>query len=315
MLTLRNLAGIAHPPYLFQPAQIVSRVWRDLAWRSSVRQTVRLPWGLDITVNPQEAVGRNICTRGLYDLPVTETLWRLADPGEVAVDVGANIGYTAGLFAIRVGPKGRVHCFEPHPEIFRRLCENITGWRAGGKCGELIPYELAVGAARGIATLQASNWFDKNNGTARIVSGTGGSDGLAIEVRVGALDDVLPENEKVGIVKIDAEGSELEILKGMRRLLNQRRVRDIVYEEASGFSAPTHDLLLSYGYTVFGLEEGILGVACVRGRAPARPADADPPSYLATLDPDRALRRLARKGWQSFGLLSWAWRRRTVANG
>lgn len=313
MLSLKNIGGIAHPPYLFQPAQIANRIWRELAWRSSLWETVRLPWGLEIGVNPREAIGRNISTRGLYDLAVTETLWRLICPGELAVDVGANIGYTASLLAIRAGPAGLVHCFEPHPEIFSRLRENVSRWQRVSDCGSFVLHEVALGEGPGTCFLETNDSFHQNCGTARIVSGEPRGEQARIQVVADSLDAVLSQEQNIGVMKMDTEGSELKILKGMKRTLQRRRVRDIIYEETSGFPAPTHELLQSSGYTVMGLQAGICGVRCLPGRAPAILAGGDPPSYLATMDPARALHLLQRKGWQSFGVLNWMGRRRASA--
>jgi FkbM family methyltransferase len=303
MLTLMNLTGIANPPYLFRPMQVAHRVWRELAWRLSSRETVRLPWKLGIAVNPHEAIGYNISTRGVYDLAVTETLWRLADPGELAVDAGANIGYTASLLAVRVGTDGQVLCFEPHPEVFAWLRENVSVWQRDQRCGTLVLHEAALGSAGGVSTLKTGDLFDSNRGTATIMEAEG-SKGAGLRVRMECLDDVLTGDRKIGVMKIDVEGAELEALQGMRRILGRRGVRDIVFEEVRAYPAATHDLLKSFGYTVLGLEAGMLGVRCVPGAAPKVASRGDPPNYLATIEPDRAARRLGRAGWRSFGILS-----------
>jgi hypothetical protein len=52
---------------------------------------------LPIKINPHEAIGCDIACHGLYEFGVTETLWRLTEPGELAIDAGANIGYTASI--------------------------------------------------------------------------------------------------------------------------------------------------------------------------------------------------------------------------
>lgn len=36
---------------------------------------------------------------GVYDLPVSETIWRLLDPGDYAIDVGASLGHMTGIMA------------------------------------------------------------------------------------------------------------------------------------------------------------------------------------------------------------------------
>jgi hypothetical protein len=88
-----------------------------------------LPWGIKIRIFSGEAIGHAIWTTGLYDLSVTEMLWRLIDPGDIAIDVGANIGYMSSVMMQRVGPAGKVLSFEPHPELYQRLADNVKLWK------------------------------------------------------------------------------------------------------------------------------------------------------------------------------------------
>ncbi len=76
------------PEYLLRPTQILRR----LAFRPHADAVLTLPWNCTITASSAEDIGRAIATQGVYDLPVTEALLRLTDPGETALDIGANIG-------------------------------------------------------------------------------------------------------------------------------------------------------------------------------------------------------------------------------
>src|ERR1700730_4608958 len=151
MLTARSLLRIATPPYLFQPLQVVKRLRLEYRWRSRREAYVALPWGLPIKIDPQEAIGHNIASQGLYELAVTETLWRLTESGDLAVDAGANIGYMASVLGVRVGPKGRVICFEPNPKVFTSLTENVELWRKDRRCGTFDLEQAALGNEQGKA--------------------------------------------------------------------------------------------------------------------------------------------------------------------
>lgn len=129
MLTPRSMLRLATPPYLFQPLQIIRRLKLEYLRGSKREASVELPWGLPIKINPRDAIGYAIASQGLYEIGVTETLWRLTDPGDLAIDAGANIGYTASILGRRVGPKGKVICFEPHPDVFDSLKENVEIWK------------------------------------------------------------------------------------------------------------------------------------------------------------------------------------------
>ena len=303
VLTPRSILRLATPPYFFQPLQIIKRLRLEYLWRSKQEAFVKLPWGLPIKIDPQETIGYDIASQGLYEIGVTETLWRLTDPGDLAIDAGANIGYTASILASRVGPKGKVLCFEPHPDVFHSLTENVDLWRKDPSCGSFVLDQAALGKQDGRASLRTNDWFLTNRGTAWVSSTVEARPGLrTIDVPVRSLDSLLGENETVGVLKMDVQGSELSVLQGMTRLLGRRAVRDIVFEEERAFPAPTHEYLKASGYSVFGLQERFSGVHCLPDAQPVfHPIFGPIPNYLATRDPERAKARLGPAVWRSFG--------------
>src|SRR5438094_750470 len=76
----------------------------------------------------------------------------LVHPGDVAVDVGANIGYHTLIFARAVGERGRVFAYEPDPDNFRLLRRNVelNGYR------NVRPFQAAVSDRSGTLTLYLS---------------------------------------------------------------------------------------------------------------------------------------------------------------
>jgi FkbM family methyltransferase len=259
---------------------------------------------LPIKIDPNEAIGHNIACHNIYDLCVTETLWRLTEPGDLTIDVGANIGYTASILGIRVGPTGTVICFEPHPQVFESLRQNVEIWGKDPKCGSFVLHQAALGMKDGQALLHTNELFQTNRGTAWISDAVEHSAGLqVIEVPILNLDRLLGEGVTIGVLKLDAEGHELDILQGMARILKRRGVRDLVFEERSAFPALTHDYLKSLGYSIFGLEESFAGVHCLPETQPSfDPVSGPIPNYLATVDANRATVRLKPAMWQSFGI-------------
>ena len=291
MLTPRSLLQIATPPYFFQPLQVLKRLRLKYLWQSKHEAVVTLPWGLSIKINPHEAVGYEIAAQGLYESEVTETLWRLTDPGDLAIDAGANIGYTTSILGVRVGPNGRVHSFEPHPQVFESLKKNVEMWKRDRRCGSFLLHEAALGKETGKALLHTNDWYRTNRGTAWSSEKMETGPGLQVcEVPIRNLDSVLGMDETIGILKMDVQGHELDVLQGMSGLLQRRAVRDIVFEEERAFPALTHKYLKSYGYSILGLQGSFVGV---RGLPDAQPR-SDPewgpvPNYLVTQDDQRAL--------------------------
>jgi len=263
---------------------------------------VQLPWGLPIKINPHDAIGYNIASQGLYEIGVTETLWRLTEPGDLAVDAGANIGYTASVLGIRVGQKGRVICFEPHPDVFDSLRENVEIWKKDPRCGSFVLHQAALGRENRRASLHTNDWFT-NRGTAWASDNVEPTpESGIVDVPIRNLDSLVGEGETIGVLKMDVEGSELGVLQGMTRLLKRHAVRDIVFEEQRIFPAPTHEYLKSNGYSVFGLQERFARVHCLPDAQPIFDSVLGPvPNYLATLNPQRAKARLGAVMWRSFG--------------
>jgi FkbM family methyltransferase len=303
MFTPRSILRLASPPYLFQPLQVLRRLRLEYLWRSKREAFVTLPWGLPIKISPHEAIGFDIASQGLYEIGVTETLWRLTEPGDLAIDAGANIGYMASILGIRVGPKGRVICFEPHPEVFESLRKNVEIWKKDRRCGSFALHQAALGTENGKALLRTNDCFRTNRGTAWISNKEETSPDLnAIEVPIQNLDSLLNAGETIGVLKMDVQGHELGVLQGMTRLLKRHAVRDIIFEEESAFPAPTHKYLKSNGYSVFGLQELFARVRCLPDTQPTfDPAFGPVPNYLATLDPNRANALLRPAIWRSFG--------------
>ncbi|CAA9352054.1 MAG: hypothetical protein AVDCRST_MAG68-3732 [uncultured Gemmatimonadetes bacterium] len=126
-------------------------------------------------------------------------------PGDGFVDVGANVGVYALLAASRVGPTGRVVCFEPGRQPLRRLRENLE--LNGLDNVEVLPFAVSDRAG----TIR----FDTAAGTTGHMASGGGATEEATSVR---LDDVLPEGAWA-MGKMDIEGAEPLALRGAERHL------------------------------------------------------------------------------------------------
>jgi FkbM family methyltransferase len=275
------------PEYLFRPSQLLRRL-RLAATTPRGRSVARLPWGRRIVVDSSEMIGSAILRLGVYDLVVTEALWRLVDSGEVALDVGANIGVMSSALAQRVGPDGSVHAFEPHPRICETLRENVGRWRDG----VITVHEVAVSDRTGEAALFVPSDFDTNAGTASLSDARAGS--TAITVRISTLDDLLPEEARPSVAKLDVEGHEIDLLRGAPRSLST--LRDIVFEDHGDYPSALTTALESQGFVILRLERSPFRPLLSDPRVRPRPS-FDAPSLLATRDTARARDRFAVRGW------------------
>lgn len=310
MLTIDSLAGVAKPEYLLRPYQIARRLWVEALPRKSQFTRVWLPWSYPLIVNPAESIGWAIYSRGIYEMPLTEALWRLAQPGDIVVDGGANIGYATSILAARVAPRGKVHSFEPDPRSFGELQRNISEWEKRGQRGAFRLHAAALGARSGTAILQIPASFEWNGGRARIENAAAGEEAESkldrgvtkLEVKLVNLDEVFSQGEQVSVVKLDVEGFELDALMGMEQMLRERRIRHVVFEELRDYPAPTHQFLRNLGYSVFGLDYGFFGIKCCRDKGPrAESISGLPANYVATYEPEKTVRQLEHGLWKSFG--------------
>jgi FkbM family methyltransferase len=131
----------------------------------------------------------------------------------VVVDVGANIGVYTLYAARQMKGKGKIYSFEPTPRTFGILRDNVqvNGFQ------ELGIVELhceAVSEASGTARLSV---FSNDSGHNTLF----GDEGERIEVPTISLDEVLSAEPRVDLVKIDAEGAEPLILRGMRSIIDR----------------------------------------------------------------------------------------------
>ena len=209
MLTIDSLAGVAKPEYILRPHQIARRLWVEALPKRSQFTKVWLPWGYPMMVNPAESIGWAIYSRGIYEMPLTEALWRLAQPGDVVVDGGANIGYATSILAARVGPQGKVHSFEPDPRSFGELERNVAEWEQRGQRGAFVLHAAALGARSGTATLDIPASFEWNGARARIETSPLEEMGISeldrgiarLQVKLVSLDDVFSQGERLSVVK------------------------------------------------------------------------------------------------------------------
>jgi FkbM family methyltransferase len=297
------LRGLFKPEYLYRPRQLLRRLASGGVPRHAEVDglvTAPLPWGGELRVSPADDVGRQLLTLGVFDLVLTETLWRLTDPGELALDVGANVGYATAVQAQRVGRGGRVWSFEPHPVLFRELVANCGLIKPRLPHVTLRPIAAAVSSEPGELRLEIPPEFATNRGVARIGTATEADAAVgvhSVHVISVTLDSILEAEASVGVMKVDVEGHELQVIRGARSALGQKRIRDVVFEEHRPYPSEVTDALESYGYRVFRLHRTFRAAVLLPPDSPIERARWEATNFLATCDPARAAERFEQRGW------------------
>jgi FkbM family methyltransferase len=289
--TLRAYRFVNRPYYWYRPSQIAIRLRTEPSSDGAPR-LVRTAWGSHLYCWP-DPLGRAVARTGVYDLVVAETLARLADRDETAIDAGANVGLMSNLLAHAVGPDGRVISFEPHPLIFDTLASNVSRWRAIEQIDTVTIRQVAVSSSPGQQRLGADpDTFDQNKGTASLEVN---DPAHSIDVHTVRLDREI--STSIGVLKLDVEGHELAALRGSQALLSRGLIRDILFEEHRPPPTPVTALLDSHGYTVFSVRQGLAGPVLDEAIGAYNRKLWDPPALLATSDPERVRQRLRRRGW------------------
>ena len=188
---------------------------------------------------------------GVWEPGVERLVRELLAPGDVAIDVGANVGYYTLLMARAVGPRGKVLAFEPSPVTFERLRENV-------EMNGLDNVELfRLGASDHRGTVGLSGGSIRNQGRSSMVRGD-----AEHQVEVAPLDEQIPEDlwPRVRLVKIDVEGAEPAVLAGMQAGLRRLPEESLVFLELAGESEGEYqasraifDDMRSRGYQPFAI--------------------------------------------------------------
>jgi FkbM family methyltransferase len=137
-------------------------------------------------------------------------------PGMVALDVGANVGAYSTLLGRWVGPSGAVYAFEPAPYSFRGLMRHVE---LNDVTSVVKPICAAVGGTPATAPFLASGPSGQNRLAAAAEAGAS-----TVTVPVTTLDEFCSrEGIAPDFIKIDVEGSELDVLRGARETIRARR--------------------------------------------------------------------------------------------
>jgi FkbM family methyltransferase len=162
-----------------------------------------------------DLIGRSLELYGEFSEFELTLLGDVIQPGMTVIDIGANIGTHTVFFAKRVGPEGRVIAIEPQA----RIAELLSGNVALNNLTNVEVHQVAAGALRGsIKTpridYEAAGSF--NFGGVSLGSFTSGDD-----VPVIMVDDLALL--RCDVIKVDAEGMELDALKGAAQTLQQHK--------------------------------------------------------------------------------------------
>ena len=159
-------------------------------------------------------VSRRIREEGIWEPYETALLMAFLQPGDVFVDVGANIGYFPVIAASLVGDEGAVYAFEPDPRNFDLLQANL---RLNGYQSRVNATAAGLADADGTGRLFLSA---DNAGDHRIFAAGARRDSLPIRLLHGS-DYLRGRLRRLDLLKIDVQGAEYAVMAGLLPLLGE----------------------------------------------------------------------------------------------
>jgi FkbM family methyltransferase len=173
-------------------------------------------------------------------------------PGDVFYDIGSNIGIYTIFAANFVGDQGKVYSFEPHSVNFSRLLDNID---ANHFFNRIIPCNFALHDEKGYFDFIYYK-YEAASAHHMLIQGnknkTNGDTNKISELKYATTIDELIESKKIRppqYIKIDVDGNEMSILKGMGQLLkNKKRPRSIQVELGKEDKEEILDFMKSKNY-------------------------------------------------------------------
>jgi FkbM family methyltransferase len=196
-----------------------------------IRSVVDYDDGLLFHCDTQSFLEWYIFFYGAFRPEVSRLINRMLRPGQVAIDIGANVGMHSVIMANRVGPTGHVVVFEPDPHPMGRLRRNM----ALNGIDWVTTVEAAVSARSETRTFYLHDDSIGNFANASLVAANVGKQTASVEMQVVSIDEWMRDNPlpRVDVVKLLAQGEEYNALQGMRGLIERDRPKIFFLYEPS----------------------------------------------------------------------------------
>jgi FkbM family methyltransferase len=150
----------------------------------------------------------------IWEPDETTLIKNILKPGQVFVDIGANIGYFSVLAASIVGSNGQIYAFEPEPRNFNLLNRNVKL----NNQNNVDTHSIALSDKKETSKLYLN---DKNLGDHQLFPNQKSIHRRAIEIEKDLGDNIFSAHPRVNFIKLDTQGSEYHVLMGLEETIKR----------------------------------------------------------------------------------------------
>jgi FkbM family methyltransferase len=193
-----------------------------------------------------------ILSTGTYEYEINKLIRISLKNGDNALDIGGNIGLQSIRMAQCVGDTGKVYAFEPLIYLQKKLSRNISLNKVLNIT--IFPCALSDKESEADFAINKASW---NQGTFSLTNDISGAEKQHVIVKVADHMSEIQSLSSLGLVKIDVEGFEYQVLQGLTQTLQKHKPR-IIFEYDKNYWAKTNQnisdcyaFLSTLGYTCY----------------------------------------------------------------
>lgn len=169
-----------------------------------------------------KGLSRDLIVDGVREPLSTKEISKVVKKGDIVVDIGANIGYYVLMESKIVGNTGKIYAIEPSPQNIKCLKKNV----AVNNYSNIEVYDFAIGDVIGVKKMNISSHYNLNT----LVSKKDNRITGTVDVNTSTLDKFLTGKKFPSFVRMDVEGYEYNIIKGMKNILSSKKPINIFIE-------------------------------------------------------------------------------------
>jgi FkbM family methyltransferase len=230
-----NFPGKERLSHLFKPSdQLKQSINNGIVWLNNE--------DIAIYTTADNYIEWAILSTGTYEDEINKLIRISLRPGDIAIDIGGNIGLQSIRMGLCVGNEGKVLAFEPLNYLREKLERNISLNQLNNIT--VFPFALSDMASEAEFNIDTKAW---NQGTFSLKNAHGST---KQQVTVKVADDFPGINSllKIDLIKIDVEGFEYNVLRGLKATLLKQRPRIIFEFDSNYWTAPDQNITDCYHF-------------------------------------------------------------------